>query len=301
MKRKIINTVITNKFNRWVKTLPEVGNLREMVQKNTILTGGSITSMLLGEPANDFDFYFRNKETAYAVAQYYVAQFKAIKSAKRPDHKVDASVTCDNFPGRIKIVVASKGVASTDDGFEGFDLTDPESQAWMDAIVGAVEKSKEKEPETYEARFLSANAITLSDQVQLVTRFYGDPDRIHENYDFVHCTNYWCSWNRELVLKPEALEATLTKELRYVGSRYPVASIFRLRKFINRGWRITAGQMFKICWQISELDLKDRDVLEDQLTGVDTSYFMAIIAILQKHNGERIDGNYLMKLMDKMF
>ena len=52
-----------------------------------------------------------------------------------------------------------------------------------------------------------------------------EPDQLHENYDFVHCTNYWTSWNNELVLRKEALEALLARELRYVGSKYPLCSI----------------------------------------------------------------------------
>lgn len=92
---------------------------------------------------------------------------------------------------------------------------------------------------------MSTNAITLSHRLQIVNRFYGKPDEIHDNYDFVHCTNYWTSWDSELVLRPAALEALLTRELRYVGSKYPVCSLIRVRKFTARGWSINAGQIFE--------------------------------------------------------
>lgn len=75
-----------------------------------------------------------------------------------------------------------------------------------------------------------------------MVRFHGDPAEIHENYDFVHCTNYWTSWERRVTLNQQALECIMTKELRYIGSKYPVASVFRVRKFIERGWTIGAGQ-----------------------------------------------------------
>ena len=49
-----------------------------MVEKNSIIAGGSITSMLLREKVNDYDIYFTNKDVVYAVAQYYVARFNPL-------------------------------------------------------------------------------------------------------------------------------------------------------------------------------------------------------------------------------
>jgi hypothetical protein len=149
--------------------------------------------------------------------------------------------------------------------------------------------------------FLSSNAITLSDKIQIVLRFYGDPDTIHSNYDFSHCTSYWTSNDGKLVLRPEALESLLSKELRYVGSKYPVCSVVRLRKFINRGWRINAGQILKMAMQISELDLTNISVLEDQLTGVDTAYFLQLIARLKEKDPDKVNTAYLVEIIDRIF
>src|SRR5690606_25046051 len=153
----------------------------------------------------------------------------------------------------------------------------------------------------YRPVFMSTNAITLSHRVQIVMRFYGEPDTIHENYDFVHCTNYWKSWDNELVLRQPALEALLARELRYVGSKYPICSIIRLRKFIHRGWTINAGQILKMAMQVSELDLKDPAVLEDQLTGVDSAYFIQLMAKLKEHDPEKVNAAYLVEIIDRMF
>src|SRR3546814_2527635 len=89
-------------------------------------------------------------------------------------------------------------------------------------------------------------------------RFYGEADAIHENDDVVHCTNDWTSKDANLTLRQPALESLLCKELRYVGSKYPVCSVIRLRKFIRRGWVINAGQILKMMMQVSELDLTNR-------------------------------------------
>lgn len=154
----------------------------------------------------------------------------------------------------------------------------------------------------YRVMFMTANAITLSDQIQIVLRFQGDVETIHTNYDFVHCTNAWTSWDKKLILRNEALEAILTKELKYVGSKYPICSIIRTRKFITRGWTINAGQYVKMCYQVSKLDMSDPKVLEDQLVGVDSAYFSMLIADLQKQaDPTKVDGAYLMTLIDRIF
>jgi hypothetical protein len=172
--------------------------------------------------------------------------------------------------------------------------------------VDFVQPIEEETPKADKFRpvFLSCNAVTLSDGIQLVIRFYGEADKIHENYDFVHCTNYWTSKTGQVVLRQDALEALLAKELVYIGSKYPVASIIRLRKFIKRGWKINAGQILKILFQVSELNLKDINVLEDQLVGVDVAYFNMLINAMQSRRTDDKDPmsyNYLAELVDRMF
>jgi hypothetical protein len=159
--------------------------------------------------------------------------------------------------------------------------------------VGDTDKPK------YRPVFLSQNALTLSDGIQIIIRFYGEPDEIHTNYDFVHCTNWWSSKDSHLELRKEALECLLTRELRYSGSKYPLCSIIRTRKFINRKWTINAGQYLKMCLQLNELDLKDPKVLEDQLTGVDVAYFMEIIRAIK--DLDKVDSSYIAAIIDKVF
>jgi hypothetical protein len=93
----------------------------------------------------------------------------------------------------------------------------------------------------------------------------------------------------------------LARELRYVGSKYPICSVVRLRKFIERGWRVNAGQILKMAMQISELNLKDLNVLEDQLTGVDTAYFVQLIERLKEKDPEKVDAAYLVEIIDRIF
>lgn len=293
MRRKKIESVLRKKINEWLKTISDRG-LREEVKQNCIVTGGAIASMLLNEDVNDYDVYFTNKEVAKKVAEYYVKKFKDNPPPTYIGNRSDIPISVVDENDRIKIRVESQGVVSEDSSVQPPGLFQIQNAPYQDKGSGK-----------YKPIFLSSNAITLSDDVQLVIRFYGTPEEIHKNYDFVHCTNYWVSSTDELTLRPEALEALLTKELKYIGSRYPLASIIRTRKFIKRGFTCNAGQYLKMCWQVAELDLYDVEVLEDQLIGVDTTYFQMLIDAIRAEIGEDpdfgYDYSYIVELVDRIF
>lgn len=322
MKARTIRKVIRAKVDEWLASIEDEA-LRERVSKKTIVTGGAIASMLLKEPVNDFDIYFLDQETTRLVAQYYIDRFnpeskKGIPCAISLDQNALAN-------GRVKIVVKSAGIAAEEGAAKEYQYFESRPADEADGYVSEVMKdvrgagdiqdtyeeieeqalkAEDEGKPKYRPVFMSTNAITLSHRVQIVLRFFGEPDAIHENYDFVHCTSYWASWesgDAELVLRQPALEALLARELRYVGSKYPVCSIIRLRKFIRRNWTINAGQMLKIMMQISELDLTNYEVLQDQLTGVDAAYFSQVMHSLHEKDPEKINTAYLIEIIDRLF
>jgi hypothetical protein len=203
-------------------------------------------------------------------------------------------------------MVQSAGVASeTDqpDEYKYFEQSDPElgmAAEYVETSFLAKNKNKKKK-KSYRPQFMTTNAISLSDDVQLITRFFGEPNEIHENYDFVHCKSFYSSWNKRLDIPKEVMECLLTKELKYVGSRYPICSLIRMRKFLSRDWHITAGQILKMAWQVSELDLGNVEVLTEQMAGVDLAYFMEVIEALKKRDEKRVDASYLFEILDKIF
>lgn len=308
MNRRLISRILKKKHDDWISSIKDE-KVRELADKNSIITGGSIASLLLNEKVKDYDYYFTNKETVEAIANYYVNQFN--ETHPEINRKPEVRIADD---GRVKIHVQSAGVVSEagDQGYQYFEnLPDEVGMQYVETVTEADEtdsKSMEemdKEKGKYRPVFMSANAITLSDKVQLVVRFYGDPDEIHKNYDFIHCCNYWTSKANTLTLNPRAIESLLIKQLQYQGSIYPVCSVIRTRKFLKQGWYINAGQYLKMCFQISELDLTKIEVLEDQLTGVDAAYFFQVLEYCKKRQEEdpefKVTAPYLVSIIDKIF
>lgn len=286
MRAKTIKAILAKVHKEFTDSITDP-QVRDLVRENSMVTGGSIVSLLLGEKVNDYDYYFTNRETALAVTRYYVKQFN-----EATDKGVEAR---EEDGGRIRVWIQGSGVAAEKEM--------PPREIEKDTFGHGETEAQDDKPK-YRPVFLSSNAITLSDKVQLIIRFYGDPEEIHSNYDFAHCTSYWLSATGELVLPNEALQAILAKELVYRGSKYPLASVIRTRKFIQRGWVINAGQYLKMCMQLSDLDLSNVNVLEDQLTGVDLGYFSQIISLLREKQTENTDFKitmaYVTEIIDRI-
>jgi hypothetical protein len=295
--------------------------VQKIVKEHCIITGGSIASLLQGEPVKDYDFYFDSKDNVKKVAEYYVAKFNAARKENGNAKTTEPKVYIDkDDSNRVRISIKSAGVIGlqTDtseyqyfesEGEQGNNADEYVSKAMLDVIHeadqidgGLLDGYENKDKELYKPVFLSDNAITLSGKIQLIIRFHGSIDDIHSNFDYAHCTNYWTPKDG-LTLRPDAIESLMCKDLRYIGSKYPICSIIRLRRFLRKGWFANAGQILKICMQISKLNLENIAVLEDQLTGVDTAYFHEMVRILKEEQkkGKQIDQTYIVTLVDRMF
>lgn len=284
MLAKNIKSVIKSKLNDWAKNVNNE-EIKTIIKNKTMVTGGVIVSMLLNEEVNDFDIYLRDKESVKKIAQYYCDLTNSGGGIRNKNARV---VENEN---NIKIIIQSCGVI--EDEIE-------EDEFYIEPSIDYKEV-KEKTSD-YRPVYITDNAITLKSDIQIVLRFYGEPEEIHKNYDFIHCTCCYSSWNEHLELPQKALESILTKELVYSGSLYPLCSIIRTRKFIKRGWSINAGQYVKMALQLQDIDLKDFNNFKEQSIGVDSAYFTQMISLMTDEQKKgKLESSYLMELINKIF
>ena len=314
MKARQIEKVIREKIAALASDHPVI---QDDLLKHSIVTGGCIASMFLKEKVNDFDLYFSNIGALARVINYFGkltdAQFLVAYEAgtKIPTDGLlrclcgtghweneynddETTVTLPTSNDTTWFALYSDVTALQDSKNIAYIALYYKSCGYWTA--GAHKKKDDEDKKTHVIKFASANAVTLSDKVQLVFRFYGPPEEIHKNYDFVHATNYW-TLEGGLVTHAEALEAILARELIYKGSRFPLASIFRTRKFIHRGWTMHIGHYVKMAMQLNEFDLRDIHTLREQLTGVDAAYLNLLITKAEKHN-EPITSSWVCELVD---
>lgn len=120
----------------------------------------------------------------------------------------------------------------------------------------------------------TGNAITLSNKIQLITKFSGEPEYVIDKFDFHHTQCCYDCGTGKLHLT-DTVEATIKdKALVYTGSEYAVSTLLRIPKYIKRGWSITPVQHMRIIMDVNlNYNLDDSNVLKDQLMGVDLGDF----------------------------
>jgi len=295
MKTKTIAKIITKKMNEWLETIADK-TLRGDVKKNILISGGSIASMLLKEQVNDYDVYIQNMDVLKRLAEYY-----------KPGDVLDGRLRGEYLEKRFPKIPESgfwdnpesgKNERYSSEAYVRISNLKP-NQIKID-VSGAGVRIERKEDEKYLPVFISQNAISLTEDVQIVLRFNGNVEQIHKTFDYIHATNYF-TFQDGLILNQAALESLITKNLVYQGSLYPLTSVIRMKKFIRRGWTMSAGEILKILFQVSELDLTDIEVLEDQLIGVDVAYFSMLIDALRNVDKKKITSRYINSLIDKVF
>lgn len=296
MQRKTIEKVIKKKLDEWLETLP----MKDKVRKSLLVSGGSIASLFLGEDVNDFDIYIQDRDVLLELVKHYTSGLDiSVLDGRRKQEYID---DFENFR-------TGEGVQEEDMGTQLLRAVNnlKENQVRLfvrnmaDGFKVESEFPQEELDKKYLAAFISPNAISLHNKIQIVNRFHGTPEEIHKTFDFIHATNYF-TYTDGLVTNIKALESLLTRQLSYQGSLYPVTSIIRSKKFLLRKWNINAGEYLKIMFQISQLDLSNVDVLEDQLIGVDVAYFGTLITALRNApKGTEITSTYIGAIIDKIF
>lgn len=301
MQFKTIKKTVANKMEDWLASITDE-SLRKDVKANLLVSGGSICSLILGENVNDYDVYLQDRTVLMRLVEYYVQGIKDVEvwdgnkkeeiiaayrknfsEADFNDHYSMVSCSMRNLqPDQVKIFVPDGGMK----------------------IQNAIENVKEGEaPKKYLVTYLSPNAISLTDDVQIVIRFHGTPVEIHKSFDFIHATNYF-TFKDGVVTSIRALQSILSKQLYYQGSLYPLTSVIRAKKFIKRNWNITAGEYLKMIFQCSLLDFTNLDVLEEQLIGIDVAYFSTLVEALrtaQKNNADfKLSAEYLNEIIDRI-
>jgi hypothetical protein len=101
----------------------------------------------------------------------------------------------------------------------------------------------------FHVKLITDNAINLSDKIQLITRFTGMPEEVTKNFDWAHIKSYY-KYPDKLVIIPDTYRLIVEKELIYTGSKYPLSSLLRLKKYIKKGWNVSTKTMVHIVLDI---------------------------------------------------
>ena len=302
---KAIKAICRNKIDDLCKWIAKKDKeLAEDLKRHCFVSGGAITSLLQGDQPNDFDIYIDDIGTLHKVCVFYTNQWNENHKTQKEFNVVKHIITdnnelSDSYDQNLNVIydvresvevqVRSSGIVKDDD---------IEDQDEIDNV-------KEEHKEKYIIKCITSNALSLSDDVQIICRFCGKPEEIFKNYDFIHTMQAYIRSTDNLLLNTKSLVSIMAKRLEYQGSLFPICSLFRLRKFLSRGWSISSMEILKIAYQISKLDLDDVNVLKDALTGCDYYYMISFIEALQEwrenNPGIEFNSEYMFKLIEEVF
>jgi hypothetical protein len=295
MQIKTIKKTISDKMTDWLSSITDQ-SLRADVKDNLLVSGGSIVSLLLNQKVNDYDVYLQDRSVLLRLTNYYVTQIEGPKVLD--GHCKDGLVS--KLEKQYQYVADDISEIYNQYSIALRNLKEDQIKLFMYGGGMRVNEAEANDEGKYVVKYFSPNAISLSDNIQIVIRFHGTPEEIHKTFDYIHATNYF-TFDKGVVTNIAALESIITKQLKYQGSQYPVTSIIRMKKFIKRDWNISAGEILKMAFQVSQLDLSDPDTLEEQLIGVDVAYFAKLIDILRGVDKDTLTSQYLNTIIDRVF
>jgi hypothetical protein len=278
----------------WLSSIAKVDKeLSNDVKKNLLVSGGSIVSLLTSQKVNDYDVYIKDKHVLERIARFYCDKTGVEVWPGWEKDRIEKQISEDKglTIEEIRNSSARQAVAIRN-------LKDTQVKLYYSDGAGKAFDTNDSEP--YSVAYISPNAISLTNELQIVTRFFGDSTEIHQTFDFIHATMYF-TFDEGLVTNKAALESVLTKRLVYQGSLYPITSIIRMKKFVSRGWTISAGDILKMAMQASDLDMRNPDVVEEQLIGVDIAYFSALIEAMRTLDTTKLTYQYISELIDRIF
>jgi hypothetical protein len=273
-------------LNSLYDVIPDLALVKKKLENNIFVAGGCITSMILNEEVNDYDIYFSDKSIVDFIFEQMLQKFNEKNgtqwhwnNARKKFFTYKNGFLAENPPSLTELFV--------------------NWNKYVDKTVNAIYAEKGSKVEDFCPICLSSNAITLAykeTKIQVITRFTGKPEEVLSYFDFVHTNNYYSYIDNKLELNQKAVESISTKTLFYNGSKFPICSLIRANKFLKRGWEIPHIEYLKMVFQLSEFNLYDKQILEEQLIGM---YSQDFIQVLEKiENLQEITFESIMKVIE---
>lgn len=272
------NIFINRKVEEWAGIFSEeikAKILSAWTEGSLFVTGGSVLSVITGSEINDIDLYCSDIDLVKSIVTSI--------NYKNIDPLIGYVLPRD-FDYNDEGISLSKELEDNVEGLIDCRFQDPV----------AFTKTKNK---GVRLQYASSSALSYTNGIQLITRFVGTPEEIHSNFDFTICTGLL--QRGVFSIDPVVLQAIAEKELKYMkDSQYPLAGLFRVIKYVKKGYNIRHMSLLQIALELQNIDLTNPKVLKDQLNGVDQVYTSWIIKAINDYAGE-IDTSVIYQIIEQ--
>lgn len=138
-------------------------------------------------------------------------------------------------------------------------------------------------------------------RIQYIKKIVGKPIELIKQFDFSICECAYLPETKEFVMGEDFLADLCARRLRYnIDGKYPIASLWRLKKYIERGFKLPAIESIKLSLCINNLNIKTFRDLKEQLEGIDTLFLKELTDVLIDNGEKRFNFNEALEFMNEM-
>lgn len=130
-------------------------------------------------------------------------------------------------------------------------------------------------------------------------KFLGEPVDIIENFDLSINKAAYDLVSEELILTDEFIKDN-TKRVLSINkySDFPIITLHRAIKYIDRGYKLPAYEQIKLALMINKLKMESFMDLKDQLQGIDTLEFANLTDALMEVKNDEFNASIAMDLVE---
>jgi hypothetical protein len=156
--------------------------------------------------------------------------------------------------------------------------------------------------DNYKLAFSSDNAESYScngKKIQLIKKLYGTPEYVMSKFDY---TVVMCARTNDntFIFSDKFFENLADKTLIFNADiAYPIASLIRSRKYINRGYKFPTVEMVKIAFKINSLKMETYKDVKEQLEGIDTLLLKELTDSLIENKDKTFDFTEFLVYIDE--
>lgn len=188
--------------------------------------------------------------------------------------------------------------------FAGEAISDYDIYAPTTGAVANIIEYLEKE---FDFVFKTDNAITYKNdkiKVQIITMPENiglSNDELISKFDFTIAMGLYDLVEDTFVLGDCFLRDLCSRELVFnTKAQYPIASMYRMKKFLKRGYKISGTEIVKMSLAIHGLKIETYRDLKPQLMGIDTLFLKDLTDLLltKEYAEKKYDFNEFLDLLD---
>lgn len=144
--------------------------------------------------------------------------------------------------------------------------------------------------------------ISNGHRVQLIKVITGTPYQVIETFDFTICQAAFHLYDDGYLgffFGKDFLQHLAQRRLVFnVAAEYPICSLYRVAKFIKRGFHFSGIDAIKLALKIQALEIDDYKVLRRHLMGIDTLFLKDLTDSLKGQDEKKYDLNEFLATLD---